>query len=396
MSDTSEESKLAAEVWNNIIVVNNEIESKAGVFNSQAQEKLTILSDALKQMSEKELIDAPMALELMGKNLLNAVRNIESIEAKVDYIINFIAQVMIERAMRTDAIKMGGPERLLDWVLSRKDGDGNIDYMERASLGGVLLKSINHDSSIINQRFDVLKKESNELIDQCNSQLNKKEKDVENKTSEYSKQVEALDERLNEYISQVKGLQGELSFLVLGKAFTTFIKEKADEKFKLFVAVLVLGIIVVSIPLAVFFSNSTVVYEKNQAVETATQESNKNKSKTENNQQSPIMIEALINRSINLLPITISEIILIFYFRILLSQFNSVSAQLLQLKMRLSICQFIESYVDFKKDSGDSELDKFESIIFSNLMPSAEQVPSTFDGIEQLGNLIKSVNRGRN
>lgn len=88
------------------------------------------------------------------------------------------------------------------------------------------------------------------------------------------------------------------------------------------------------------------------------------------------------------------EIILLYYFRVVLGQFRSVKAQLLQIDLRISVCQFIESYADYitnlrTKDS--SALSKFEALIFSGLVTEEAGIPSTFDGAEQIASLIRSI-----
>lgn len=88
------------------------------------------------------------------------------------------------------------------------------------------------------------------------------------------------------------------------------------------------------------------------------------------------------------------EILLVYFFRVLLSQFHSVKAQILQLDLRVSLCQFIQSYVDFSmtiKQVDPNALAKFEALVFSGLAPDNESIPSTFDGVEQLANLFKSI-----
>lgn len=88
------------------------------------------------------------------------------------------------------------------------------------------------------------------------------------------------------------------------------------------------------------------------------------------------------------------EVILLYFFRVVLAQFRSVKAQVLQLDLRIALCQFIESYAEYSvsvsKDS-PSALAKFEAVVFSSLVPESEGIPSTFDGAEQLANLIKSI-----
>jgi hypothetical protein len=88
------------------------------------------------------------------------------------------------------------------------------------------------------------------------------------------------------------------------------------------------------------------------------------------------------------------EVILIYFFRVVLAQFRSVKAQVLQLDLRIALCQFVESYGEYsvkvKKDDPNA-LTKFEAIVFSSLVAENESIPSTFDGAEQLSNLIKSI-----
>lgn len=88
------------------------------------------------------------------------------------------------------------------------------------------------------------------------------------------------------------------------------------------------------------------------------------------------------------------EVILVYFFRVVLSQFRSVKAQILQLDLRIALCQFVQSYAEYsvkvKKDD-PNVLAKFESVVFSSLVPDSEGIPSTFDGTEQLANLIRSI-----
>ena len=88
------------------------------------------------------------------------------------------------------------------------------------------------------------------------------------------------------------------------------------------------------------------------------------------------------------------EVMLVYFFRVVLAQFRSVKAQVLQLDLRIALCQFVQSYAEYsttiKKDD-PNVLAKFEAVVFSNLVPDGEGIPSTFDGTEQIANLIRSV-----
>lgn len=91
------------------------------------------------------------------------------------------------------------------------------------------------------------------------------------------------------------------------------------------------------------------------------------------------------------------ELILIYFFRVVLAQFRSVKAQTLQLDLRIALCQFVQSYAEYsmkvKKDD-PNVLAKFEAVVFSSLVLESEGIPSTFDGVEQFTNLIKSIRGG--
>ncbi|XXQ69040.1 hypothetical protein ACKLNO_04045 [Neisseriaceae bacterium B1] len=88
------------------------------------------------------------------------------------------------------------------------------------------------------------------------------------------------------------------------------------------------------------------------------------------------------------------EFVLIYFFRVVLNQYRAVETQIMQLELRLSLCQFIQAYVDYAKDikATDKEaLDKFENLIFSSILSNDNNIPSTFDGMEQVTQLIKEL-----
>lgn len=94
---------------------------------------------------------------------------------------------------------------------------------------------------------------------------------------------------------------------------------------------------------------------------------------------------------------TISLVVIsIYYFRVLLFNYKSVKSQLLQIDLRKTLCRFIQNYSDYSKDikKQDSEsLAKFENIIFSGIFSDEGKLPSTYDGVEQIGKLIQSARK---
>lgn len=90
------------------------------------------------------------------------------------------------------------------------------------------------------------------------------------------------------------------------------------------------------------------------------------------------------------------EIILIYYFRIVLLNYRSVKTQILQIQLRQTLCQFIQNYVDYSKEAKTKDstaLDKFENLIFSNILAESDKLPSTFDGLETLTKLINDLTK---
>jgi hypothetical protein len=97
---------------------------------------------------------------------------------------------------------------------------------------------------------------------------------------------------------------------------------------------------------------------------------------------------------ISIFPTVSLVAISVYYFRVLLFNYKSVKSQLLQIDLRKTLCRFIQNYSeyssDIKKKDGNS-LEKFENIIFSGIVTDDGNLPSTFDGVEQIGKLIKAA-----
>lgn len=88
------------------------------------------------------------------------------------------------------------------------------------------------------------------------------------------------------------------------------------------------------------------------------------------------------------------ELVLIFFFRVCLHSYKSVKAQLLQIELRMTLCQFVQSYARYAKEIRTDDKDllvQFEKIVFSGIVNSEDAIPSTFDGLEKIAELIKAV-----
>lgn len=108
-----------------------------------------------------------------------------------------------------------------------------------------------------------------------------------------------------------------------------------------------------------------------------------------NNFDSPIFIIVTISTVLFLF-------ILLYFFRISLVNVKSIKSQILQIDLRLTLCQFIHNYDSDTKDLREGmkeSFERFESVIFSPIVATEDQMPATFDGLEQLTGLLSSFNR---
>lgn len=86
--------------------------------------------------------------------------------------------------------------------------------------------------------------------------------------------------------------------------------------------------------------------------------------------------------------------VMLYFFRVSLFHYKSVCAQILQIELRMTLCRFIQHYSEHAaqiKKNSDVTLEKFESVIFSGIVNNDNNLPTTFDGVEQLASLFKSM-----
>ncbi|MCG2573775.1 hypothetical protein LVY74_09410 [Acinetobacter sp. ME22] len=92
---------------------------------------------------------------------------------------------------------------------------------------------------------------------------------------------------------------------------------------------------------------------------------------------------------------TISMLVILFYLlKVCLNNLYSIRSQILQLELRMTLCQFIQSYAEHSKtlkENNKEGFEKFENLIFSSIVSTDEKIPATFDGMEQLTSLLKSI-----
>lgn len=96
------------------------------------------------------------------------------------------------------------------------------------------------------------------------------------------------------------------------------------------------------------------------------------------------------------IPITTLMLFLFYFTRVGLQHVRSVQSQMMQLELRMALCQFIHNYAEDSEKlhaKNKAGFEKFENIIFSPLVSSDYKIPTTFDGMEQLAKLVSEFRR---
>lgn len=251
-------------------------------------------------------------------------------------------------------------ERIWDWFKSLTNDD--IHYNQRFQLNYIqndyslmLLNDylgnksfqafLNHEENIkkIEQQSITLKETSNKI--------------QKNFDEEMQKSVDEKLEKVEQLSDTLENLKQGFNFVALSDGFSRMLNEKKSSKKSILRLLFLIAVIISAIPTYKFFSDGGINLTWQQ-----------------------IAISAGL------------ELVLIYFFRVVLFHYRTVQTQIMQLDLRLSLCQFIQSYAEYAKEikTNDKDaLDKFENLIFSSILSSDEKIPSTFDGLEQLNSLIK-------
>lgn len=188
------------------------------------------------------------------------------------------------------------------------------------------------------------------LYNEMYKELATKNKEIQDTLNKYQTKADNL-------VDFIKKQQSKLNFVGLGRAFKTITKEKNTDKNNIekylkyyFRALLVIPIIVAC---ALYFQEKPNYYF--------------------------------------CIPATTIELIVLYAFRLFYQQYLFVKSELQQVNLRHSLCAFIESYMEFKKDNKDNTVDLFEQLIFSNIISDEKKVPATVDGLDSIAKIIETI-----
>lgn len=203
------------------------------------------------------------------------------------------------------------------------------------------------------EKINILSKELTEPT----SLFNSMKEDLKNEKTLIDKKLSEYQNKTDEIVQFIKSQQTNLNFVGLSKAFNQLIDEKAEVKNKLERDLSWVFAIMCCIPMF------AVLY---------------------------IWMVFVPNYYLSF-PIITIEVLVLYGFRLLYQQYLFVKSELLQLNLRYSLCAFIESYMEFKKNNKDNTVDLFEQLIFSNIISDEKKVPATVDGLESIAKIIESI-----
>lgn len=261
-------------------------------------------------------------------------------------------------------------EVIWDWFSSLTNNDiyptaiSKLNYIQRDHSLMLLNDYLGNKSfqAFLNYEENIKKIEQHSIV------LKETSDNIQKSADEKLEDVKRLDDRL-------KKLKKGFNFVALSDGFSRILNEKKVSKNLILILLFFIAVIILAIPLFKMIP----VFKMIPACEMIP--------------ICKIFSDGGTNLTWQQIAISAGlELVLIYFFRVVLFHYRTVQIQIMQLDLRLSLCQFIQSYAEYAKEikTNDKDaLDKFENLIFSSILSSDEKIPSTFDGLEQLSSLIK-------
>jgi hypothetical protein len=190
---------------------------------------------------------------------------------------------------------------------------------------------------------------------------------VDAKITAWEQDLQRREARVQDLATEIGRYEHAFNFVGLHQGFDELSAEKSRELWALRIVVFLLGLLVLA-PLGV---ESAFIYG-----------------------HFPNVDSVKWGLAATAFPVISLTVIFAYFFRLAIRSADGAKSQLLQIELRKTLCRFIQSYAEYtkrlKQDGGES-LAKFENIVFSGIVANDEKIPATFDGMEQLSKLLKTV-----
>lgn len=291
---------------------------------------------------------ATLNIEWRGDELISIIKNKKSDSESIDELFEILSRIARETTLKSPYIPKE-PETL---------------FLEFYSFGRLEL----NDKEKANSDFIWASMPKYIAMEQM-TLISKEQENTEKKISDWKKKLETLEFQVRTHEANLEKHKEHYNFVGLSKAFSDMLAKKVTESRIALLFTFAIGLLSLSpLTLPLFATGRSII--------------------------STLFTGAIDAPAIaQILSIFTLEIILIYFFRVTLHNWQSLRAQSLQLELRKSLCAFIEGYAKFARDNEKStqNLAKFESLIFSGLISEPGQLPSTFDGFDAMARLLKEV-----
>lgn len=212
------------------------------------------------------------------------------------------------------------------------------------------------------------------ILLEVSADIDKKKKEFESQLAEWKSQLEASHSSVIGIQAQLESQHKQYNFVGLSQAFANLLQKKKRERTWLVAFSVGISLSLLIVPFSASWLGAVLMGYTPTF--------------------SAIISNADIPSKILIsMPFIAIEIVLIYYFRVFLNNYYNVKAQVIQLELRNSLCQFVEGYIDFAKKIGPVSLSHFESLIYSDLDRPTSNNPGLIDS-ESLTKIIEAVKKG--
>lgn len=312
-------------------------------------------------------------VEHIGQDFINNISATGYDTNTYEMVIIFLMRIVKEYELNTKTVLVESARTLLK------------NYSEESAAHSESLNSqINYTFN--KMPFQILENNFDKKLKAMNNSIGQTVKEtIVNELPKENEEIKALKEYIEKAQKVLKEQKEKFSFVLLNKAFSNLEHSKVISKRIALFTLIVLAIVLVSMPY-VYYRELFYIKEISEALNELF------KTQIDFSKDSSSVLVVMF---VGLIPMVLVETLCIYFFRIVLHKYNSLVDQIVQLETKQAIVQFIESYVDYKRDKNltKEELVKFEEIVFSKISPNLKDIPDSPSVIALVEGIAKAIKK---
>ncbi|MGE1624141.1 hypothetical protein [Enterobacter hormaechei] len=365
------------------------------IIRKHGKESATDLNSSSEQLNDKDFISA-MYISTWSE-LKGIMNNPDSLDTKLDVFEESDCEYLVDiKTFQTDEKYHLFTSLKMLWQYNLAVQERGIPFMRRCTNSDEVrrLDSVDEQAWVNTiggvtppfrwivdiMPFDLYKKllSSPEMIEakslagnisKATADLNEKVDSIISEANESIEQLKSVKDQAKDLEERLLNVKREGNFKLLAKAFSTLRVTKRSEvkfaEFRIWAFILLL----VLVPILSFLH-------------------------FQNNEINSISISL-----IKYLPIISLELLFFYFMRLFYVEAKSLKSQLVQIDLRLNLCEFIYDYIETRdkthSDKVNDSWKAFESLIFSPIQPNEDKIPSVMDGTDVLADLAGKILKAR-